>query len=127
MNSVVYFEIQAQNPEKSAHFYEQIFGWKFIKEDSLPITYYRIETAGIHGGLFQRPADTPPLNCGTNAFTCSMEVNDFDRIAALIIQNGGQIAMPKFAIPGRCWQGYFLDIDHNVFGIFEVNENAGLS
>ena len=25
--------------------------------------------------------------------------------------------MPKFAVPGRCWQGYFLDPDHNVFGI----------
>jgi len=32
--------------------------------------------------------------------------------------------MAKFAVPGRCWQGYFLDTDNNVFGIFEVDGNA---
>jgi hypothetical protein len=34
------------------------------------------------------------------------------------------VAIPKMPIPGRRWQGYFLDPDQNVFGIFEVNENA---
>ncbi|ENW84083.1 hypothetical protein F908_00988 [Acinetobacter sp. NIPH 284] len=32
--------------------------------------------------------------------------------------------MEKFAIPNRCWQGYFLDLDKNVFGICEIDENA---
>lgn len=32
--------------------------------------------------------------------------------------------MPKFAIAGRCWQGYFVDLDNNVFGIFEVDESV---
>ena len=124
MNSVVYFEIQANDPQKSIEFYTNVFRWNFIKQDGLPIEYYRIETSGIEGGMFKRPADTPSLNCGTNAFTCTMEVENFDRIAEKIIQNGGQIAMPKFAIPGRCWQGYFLDSDHNVFGIFQIDHSA---
>jgi len=42
----------------------------------------------------------------------------------LIIQNGGQIALPKFAVPNRCFQGYFANLDHHTFGIFEVEENA---
>mgnify|MGYP003692720385 FL=1 len=124
MNSVVYFEIQANDPQKSIEFYTNVFSWNFIKQDGLPIEYYRIETSGIEGGMFKRPADTPSLNCGTNAFTCTMEVENFDIIAEKIIQNGGQIAMPKFAIPGRCWQGYFLDSDHNVFGIFQIDHSA---
>ena len=124
MNSIVYFEIQANDPQKSIEFYSNVFGWNFIKQDGLPIEYYRIETSGIEGGMFQRPAETPPLNCGTNAFTCTMEVENFDAMADKIIQNGGQIAMPKFAIPGRCWQGYFLDSDHNVFGIFQIDHSA---
>lgn len=66
----------------------------------------------------------PPLNCGTNAFTCSVEVQNFDAMRTVILENGGQIAMPKFAVPGRCWQGYFLGIDHNVFGIFEADVQA---
>lgn len=124
MNSIVYFEIQANDPQKSIEFYTNVFGWNFIKQDGLPIEYYRIETSGIEGGMFKRPAETPPLNCGTNAFTCIMEVENFDAMADKIIQNGGQIAMPKFAIPGRCWQGYFLDSDHNVFGIFQIDHSA---
>ena len=124
MNSIVYFEIQANDPQKSIEFYTNVFGWNFIKQDGLPIEYYRIETSGIEGGMFKRPAETPPLNCGTNAFTCTMEVENFDAMADKIIQNGGQIAMPKFAILGRCWQGYFLDSDHNVFGIFQIDHSA---
>ena len=53
-----------------------------------------------------------------------IQVENFDQTSELILQNGGQIAFPKFAIPGRCWQGYFVDEDNNTFGIFEVNENA---
>ncbi len=43
---------------------------------------------------------------------------------ALILKNGRQVALPKFAIPKRCWQGYFIEQDNNVLGIFEVDENA---
>jgi len=30
----------------------------------------------------------------------------------------------KFAVPGRCWQGYFLDTEGNTFGVFEVDPDA---
>lgn len=80
MNTVAYFEIQANNPEELVAFYQNVFGWKFVKA-SMPIEYYRIE-------------------------------------------NGGKVALAKFAVPGKCWQGYFLDTDGNVFGIFEVDDQA---
>ena len=126
MNTLAYFEIQASNPEKLISFYHAVFGWRFIKEEFVPIEYYRIETEGIHGGLMKRPAAVPPPAFGTNAFTCSFVVENFDSTAALILLNGGKIALKKFAVPGRCWQGYFMDSDSNVFGIFEVDENAKL-
>ena len=124
MNTIGYFEIQSSEPKRDIKFYSSIFGWKFIKEEFVPIEYYRIETNGINGGLLKRPAKVPPTECGTNAFTCSVQVENFDKMADLIIKYGGQIAMPKFAIPGRCWQGYFIDLDNNAFGIFEVDANA---
>ncbi len=124
MNNIAYFEIQSSNPQRDAEFYHQIFGWQFIKQENLPIEYYRIETDGIHGGLLQRPATVPPPSCGTNAFTCSIQVESFDDTAKQILNLGGQVAMEKFAVPGRCWQGYFIDLDYNTFGIFEVDEQA---
>lgn len=124
MNTVGYFEIQSSNPQRELEFYKNVFGWKFIKEEHLPIEYYRIDTNGINGGLLKRPAQVPAMESGTNAFCCSMEVENFDKTQTLILKNGGQIALSKFAIPGRCWQGYFMDADNNVFGLFEVDENA---
>jgi predicted enzyme related to lactoylglutathione lyase len=120
MNIIGYFEIQADDPEKAGEFYTNVFNWKFVEETGLPIKYWRIETDSMNGGLLERPAKTPPTECGTNAFTCSIEVADFDATAELILENAGQIALPKFEIPGRCWQGYFIDPNHNVFGIFQV-------
>jgi uncharacterized protein len=124
MNTPGYFEIQSSDPAREIRFYKNIFSWNFIKEEHLQIEYYRIETNGINGGLLKRPAASPPPECGANAFVNSMQVESFDKTAELILKNGGNVALPKFAVPGRCWQGYFLDTDNNTFGIFEVDTNA---
>ncbi len=124
MNAPNFFEIQSSNPAREMDFYKAVFGWKFTKVEGLPIEYYLIETEGSPGGLLKRPAAIPPQQCGTNAYCTSMEVRNFDESAATILANGGIVAMPKFAIPGKCWQGYFLDADGNVFGIFEVDPSA---
>jgi predicted enzyme related to lactoylglutathione lyase len=125
VNKINYFEIQASNPEELVKFYKIVFGWDFVKQEKMPIEYYRMEDAGgIFGAILKRPQKTPPMEYGTNAFTCSVEVESFDKTAEKIMENGGVVAMGKFAVPGRCWQGYFLDSDNNVFGIFEVDPNA---
>ena len=125
MNTIGYFEIQSSNPSREMAFYEAIFGWKFVKDESVPIEYYRIETHSISGGLLKRPVPIPPTGSGTNAYVCSIQVASFDQTSEKIMQQGGKVAMHKFAIPGRCWQGYFIDADNNTFGIFEVDEKAG--
>jgi predicted enzyme related to lactoylglutathione lyase len=124
MNTIGYFEIQSSEPSREVNFYKSIFGWKFFREEKLPIEYYRIETKTINGGLLKRPSKVPPMGNGTNAFVCSVQVENFDKTSEVIQKAGGQVALPKFAIPGRCWQGYFVDLDNNTFGIFEVDENA---
>jgi predicted enzyme related to lactoylglutathione lyase len=124
MNTIGYFEIQSSDPSRDIVFYKNVFGWKFIRENNVPIEYYRIETGSINGGLLKRPAKVPSPESGTNAFVCSIEVENFDATQENVLKNGGQVALPKFAITGRCWQGYFVDLDNNTFGIFQVDENA---
>ena len=125
MTALTYFEIQSSNPEREVKFYSEVFGWTFTKVEGLPIQYYQIETTNIHGGLLERPAQIPTTHCGTNAFTCSFEVADFDQTAEKILALGGQVAMEKFAIPNKCWQGYFLDADNNTFGLVQIDAHAG--
>jgi len=124
MNSVYYFEIQAADPEKAAAFYTAVFAWEFTKQADMPVDYWAIDTEGINGGLLRRPAPAPAPGSGTNAYVCSMEVEDFDATAEKIVQQGGRVALPKFAIPGKCWQGYFVDPEGNTFGVFQVDEKA---
>ena len=124
MNQPAYFEIQADDPARAVKFYSGVFGWKFHRQEGLPIEYWRIEMQGARGGLLKRPAKTPPPQHGTNAFVCSMEVTDYDATARAIEQAGGQVALAKFAVPGVCWQGYFLDTEGNTFGIFQPDQGA---
>ena len=76
--------------------------------------------------MWERPgsAKAPGSEQGANAFVCSMEVADYDPIAKKILDSGGRVVMPKFAIAGVCWQGYFLDPEGNTFGIFEPDPKA---
>jgi predicted enzyme related to lactoylglutathione lyase len=124
MNGPSYFEIQAEDINRARNFYQEIFGWKFTKAEGLPLEYWRIETDGPRGGLLPRPAPRPTMPSGTNAFVCSMEVKNLDETSVKIISLGGHVALPKFAVPGVCWQGYFLDTEGNTFGIFQPDPQA---
>lgn len=124
MNGPSYFEIQADDCNRAVEFYNQVFGWQFAKQEGLPVEYFRFQTDSLRGGLLKRPAPAPAGQAGTNAFVCSMEISDFDAIAQKIESSGGKVALPKFAIPGVCWQGYFLDTEGNTFGLFQPDAGA---
>ena len=53
-----------------------------------------------------------------------MEVADFDTTARRTIAAGGKSASAKFAVPGVCWQGYFLDPGGNTSGMCQPDSNA---
>jgi hypothetical protein len=129
-NRIVHFEIQAEDPKRAIAFYQSVFGWEFPEWMKEP-QYWGVMTAtqdstepGINGGLLKRPAKTPPSQHGTNAFVCTVQVEDFDAIAKKIETAGGIVALPKHAIMGIAWQGYFLDTEGNTFGIHQPDKNA---
>ncbi len=129
MNRVVHFEIQADKPERAMQFYKAVFGWSFTQWGEKE--YWMLMTAekeskepGINGGLLPRPCPAPAIGQGTNAFVCTVQVDNFDETAVKITAAGGIVAMPKFALPGMAWQGYFLDTEGNTFGVHQTDPNA---
>lgn len=120
MNTIGFFEIHSSNPAREAKFYEAVFNWNFTLDKNLPIEYYRIETNSINGGLLKRPNPLHEPGQGVNAFVNSIQVENIDQTIDLILQHGAKIILPKFEIPGTCWQAYFCDQDNNTFGLFEV-------
>jgi predicted enzyme related to lactoylglutathione lyase len=79
---------------------------------------------GINGGLLQRPVSAPPLEQGTNAYVCTIAVDDYDATERRILDAGGQVALPKMALKGMAWQGYYIDPEGNTFGIHQPDPNA---
>ena len=130
MTRVVHFEIQADDPERAMAFYGAALGWAFEDWGAMAgAPYWGIitgpqEQPGIDGGLLQRPAATPGPEQGTNAYVCTVQVDDFDATAAAILDAGGQVALPKMALTGMAWQGYFIDTEGNTFGVHQPDPEA---
>ena len=129
-NRVVHFEIHADNPERAVKFYTDVFGWEIKKWEGGQMEYWMVvtggkdEPGGINGGLLRRPGTAPTIGSCSNAYVCTMMVSNFDECAAKILANGGIVAMPKMALIGMAWQGYFLDTEGNTFGIHQLDTDA---
>ena len=130
MSRVVHFEIQADDVDRALAFYAAAFGWEFQDWSGVTGTpYWGVITGpdhqpGINGAIQQRPAPTPVGGHGTNAYVCTVQVDDYDACEARILAAGGQVALPKMALTGMAWQGYYLDSEGNTFGIHQPDPEA---
>lgn len=130
-NRPTHFEIHADDCQRAVKFYTDVFGWEITKWEGSPTEYYMIMTApkdsknpGINGGLLKRPCPAPAPEQGSNAFVLTVQVDNYDEVAKKIEQAGGKIAMPKFALAGMAWQGYYIDTEGNTFGLHQADANA---
>jgi len=85
--------------------------------------YWLVQTGddnepGINGGI-TRPRE------GQNSGTLNtIAVESLDRTTEKIKQGGGEICVPKMAIPKIGWLAYASDPAGNVFGIIEPDTSA---
>lgn len=121
MPRIIHFEIPADDAARAEKFYSDTFGWKFHKWDG-PSPYWLITTGpndqpGINGGMLNRPhPNYGPVN--------TLGVEDLDASIAAVTANGGQITVPKMAIPGIGWLAYAADTEGNPFGMMQNDPNA---
>lgn len=134
MERPVHFEIQADDPARCGTFYTAVFGWLieqwpgneyWICYTSGKKTKWEdpVTDRGIDGGIQPRNRKLVP-DAGVNAAVLTMAVASYDATAAKILAAGGTEAMPKFALPGMAWQGYYKDTEGNLFGIHQPDTNA---
>lgn len=121
MSRVVNFEIAADDPEKSAAFYQNVFDWKITKWEG-PQDYWLVETGeadepGINGALF-RLSD---IFSGT---VNTIDVADIDTYSDKVKQHGGEIVIEKHAIPGVGYNAYAKDVGGTLFGIHQEDSQA---
>jgi predicted enzyme related to lactoylglutathione lyase len=123
MNRFTHFEFATDNLEKTAAFYREVFGWQIDKWEG-PVDYWMVtsgdrSTPGINGGLMQTGADMR----GT---INTIEVDNIDAAITKVLANGGEIIMPKDAIPSVGWQAYFKDNAGIVVGLHQADPKAGM-
>ncbi|WP_438313640.1 VOC family protein [Sporosarcina sp. FA9] len=130
MGRLVHFEIHVDDMERAKKFYAEVFGWTFQDwSEYAGMPYFGAVTGddsepGIDGALMQRQGPPPEPNQALNGYACTMGVEDYDASEMKILNSGGSVAMPKYALPGMAWQGYCIDTEGNIFGIHQPDINA---
>jgi hypothetical protein len=117
---VVHFEIPAQDLERLRKFYSELFGWS-IKATPQTGDYLMIDTAakgvGINGGLItKRHPQQTVIN-----YVMVESVADY---AAKVKALGGQVVVPKTAVPTMGYFAVCLDPESNQIGLWEPDSGA---
>ena len=130
MSRPIHFEIHADDPARAAQFYKAVFDWAFEDWSEYAGTPYFGATTGpegepgINGAIMGRQGDGSGPGAPVNGAVLTMGSTDFDATHDRVLAAGGQVALPKHALPGMAWQGYYLDTEGNTFGIHQPDENA---
>jgi len=126
-NSIVHFEIPADDVERAKKFYQEALGWKI--SDPWNMMYWLVETKekgaeGINGGLMKRMGPPPADMQAVNAYVCTVGIPDLDARVAKALGLGGTMALPKMAVPGIGWLAYVKDTEGNIFGMIQNDPTA---
>ena len=124
MPTVVHFEIPADDVERAQKFYGELFGWKIEKFTSpMPMDYWMIMTGakagemGLDGGMLKRQHPDQRI-------TMYIDVPSVDEYMDKVKKLGGQVCVPKTAVPGMGYFAVCLDQENNGFGLWENNPSA---
>lgn len=140
-HTIVHFEIPADQPERAARFYRELFGWDIQRWEGTSeevegmdyrpenFEYWMVGTVptddrgmptrpGVNGGLMPRmmPGQAP-VNY--------ISVENVDEFVAKAERLGAKVVMGKSPVPGMGWFAQLTDTEGNIFAIWETDPNAG--
>jgi predicted enzyme related to lactoylglutathione lyase len=127
-HGVVHFEIYADDPEKLAGFYKDLFGWgidavpgmdyRFVKTVSTNEQGMPVAPGGINGGLTSRPM--PEARFWLNYVNVDSVETSLHRAQQL----GATAVRGKTAVPGMGWFAVLSDPQGNPFGLWQTDSAA---
>ena len=121
-NTIVHFDIPADDPEKLKTFYSKLFNWKIYKFPG-PAEYYMIETVPVDkNGAPVRPGVNGGMHKKDNSEQKQVNyilVDNIDESTQKIKQLGGTITQPKQQVPGVGWIAQAVDPEGNHFAVMQ--------
>jgi predicted enzyme related to lactoylglutathione lyase len=124
-NKLTHFAIHIDNMERAKKFYDEVFDWGFTSygpQDFLQIKADKTETGELIGALQSR--NYSPVKEKIIGLECTIGVQDIDAIINKVESSGGQILMPKTAIPYVGWIIKFLDTEGNLVCAMQADAGA---
>ena len=127
-STIVHFEIPADNTERAAKFYRELFGWKIEKWDNPNFEYWMVQTVetdeqgmpkgrGVNGGL------TPRMYPGQQPVNY-VAVENVDKAVAKAEKLGAKVMMAKTPVPGMGWFAQLSDPEGNVIAVWQTDSAA---
>ena len=122
---MTHFAIHIDDIERAKNFYGEVFEWGFASygpQDFLQIKADKTENGELIGALQSRQYS--PLKEKIIGLECTITVENVDEIIQKVENNGGQILMPKTAIPYVGWITKFLDTEGNLVCAMQSGREA---
>ncbi len=124
MDSVVHFEIPADDMERAKKFYKSIFGWKLEDMSSPQMKYTMAQTTetdkegmpkkpgAINGGMTQRMSkgESPRV---------VVDVKSIDATIKKVTANGGKVLAPRMPVMDMGFYALCTDCEGNLLGLWE--------
>ena len=119
-NTFDWIEIKTRDVERTARFYESVFGWRITKKEMADgFDVWIFDTGGEprvenlrRGGIWLRPKDEP---LGVVVY---IVVEEIGSILKRVIELGGEVVGQKTP-QGSGYRAYFADPNGNVLGLWE--------
>jgi len=124
-NTMTHFAIHIDDMERAKKFYDDVFDWGFASygpPDFLQIKADKTENGELIGALQSRRYS--PVSDKIVGWECTISVENVDDIVQKIQNSGGQILMPKTAIPYVGWIAKFLDTEGNLVCAMQSDKSA---
>ena len=122
MGKIVNFHLPADDVDRAAAFYRQVFGWDFVRFPGSPVPYLVHDGTGAEEGAGIPAAITARQDI-VKAPTPTIEVADIDQAMLDITLHGGQQAAVQ-SIPGVGRFGYAIDSEGNIIALLERSAPA---
>jgi uncharacterized protein len=115
MGKIVNFYLPADDVERAATFYREVFGWEFAPYPNSP-TPFLVMPPGENGAGI--PAAITQRNAFVKAPTPTIHVDDIDQAMATLAMKGGQQGAVQ-DISGFGRFGYAIDSEGNIIGLLQ--------
>jgi uncharacterized protein len=111
---IVHVEISTADRDAAAAFYEELLGWELT--DYPAQNYSGFDTGRISGAL----NTMEDAIGGHNQVIVYVESEDISADLLKAERLGGEILVPRTAIPGVGWLGIFADPSGNTVGLMQI-------